>query len=90
MELELRGHSVTRQDNVMIRCKHFQREELLKFDLPIGECLLVEVTACDAILRTHKAQKPRPQSGVSAWLFEFWGFGYAVLLFRPFPYLEVR
>jgi GxxExxY protein len=56
MELELRGHSVTRQDNVMIRYEHFQREEHLKFDLLIDRYLLVEAKACEAILPIHKAQ----------------------------------
>ena len=56
MELELRGCSVQRQDNVMIRYKHFQREEQLKFDLLIDQCLFVEVKACDAIHPIHKAQ----------------------------------
>ena len=56
MELQLRGHAVTRQDNVMIRYKHFQREEQLKFDLLIDRCLLVEAKACEAILPIHKAQ----------------------------------
>ena len=56
MELELRGHSVQRQDNVMIRYKQFQREEPLKFDLLIDQCLFVEVKACDAIHPIHKAQ----------------------------------
>ena len=56
MELELRGHSVQRQDHVMIRYKHFQKEEPLKFDLLIDQCLFVEVKACDAIHPIHKAQ----------------------------------
>ena len=56
MELELRGHSVGRQDKVTIRYKHFQREEHLKFDLLIDKCLLVEVKACEAIHPIHKAQ----------------------------------
>ena len=56
MELELRGHSVQRQDNVIIRYKHFQREEKLRFDLLIDKCLLVEVKATDAVLPIHKAQ----------------------------------
>ena len=59
MELELRGHSVGRQDKVMIRYKHFQREEHLKFDLLIDKCLLVEVKACEAIHPIHKAQLPQ-------------------------------
>jgi GxxExxY protein len=55
-ELELRGRSVERQDNVMIRYKHFQREEHLKFDLLIDQCLFVEVKACATIHPIHKAQ----------------------------------
>ena len=56
MELELRGHSVQRQDSVIIRYKQFQREEPLRFDLLIDKCLLVEVKASDAIHAIHKAQ----------------------------------
>ena len=40
----------------MIRYKQFQREEPLKFDLLIDQCLFVEVKACDAIHPIHKAQ----------------------------------
>ena len=58
MELERRGRSVQRQDNVMIRYKHFQREEHLKFDLLIDQCLFVEVKACATIHPIHKAQLP--------------------------------
>jgi GxxExxY protein len=56
MELELRGHSVQRQDNVIIRYKHFQREEKLRFDLLIDKCLFVEVKAIEAVQPIHKAQ----------------------------------
>ena len=56
MELELRGHSVQRQDSVIIRYKQFQREELLRFDLLIDKCLFVEVKAIEAVLPIHKAQ----------------------------------
>ena len=56
MELELRGHSIQRQDNVVIRYKHFQRQELLQFDLLVDQCLLAEVKACEAIHPIHKAQ----------------------------------
>jgi GxxExxY protein len=56
MELELRGHSIRRQDSVMIRYKHFQREELLKFDRLIDKCLFVEVKACESVHPIHKAQ----------------------------------
>jgi GxxExxY protein len=56
MELELRGHSLQRQDSVIIRYKQFQREEPLRFDLLIDKCLFVEVKACDAVHPIHKAQ----------------------------------
>lgn len=56
MELELRSHSVRTQDQVTIRYKHFEREESLRFDLLINECLLVEVKAVDSVLPIHKAQ----------------------------------
>ena len=56
MELELRGHSVQRQNSVIIRYKQFQREELLRFDLLIDKCLFVEVKAIEAVQPIHKAQ----------------------------------
>lgn len=56
MELQLRGHEVTSQDKVLIRYKQFQREELLRFDLLIDKCLLVEVKAVEEVLPIHQAQ----------------------------------
>ena len=56
MELELRGHSVQRQDSVIIRYKQFEREEPLRFDLLIDKCLFVELKASDAVHPIHKAQ----------------------------------
>ena len=56
MELELRGHSVQRQNSLIIRYKQFQREELLRFDLLIDKCLFVEVKAIEAVQLIHKAQ----------------------------------
>ena len=56
MELQLRGHEVKAQDNVVIRYKQFRREEPLRFDLLIDECLFVEVKAVDKVLPIHKAQ----------------------------------
>lgn len=56
MELELRRHSVQRQDRVIIRYKQFQREESLRFDLLIDKCLFVEVKAIEAVQPIHKAQ----------------------------------
>ena len=43
MELELRSHLVKNQKNVVMRYKQFRREEPLRFDRLIDECLLVEV-----------------------------------------------
>jgi GxxExxY protein len=56
MELELRGHLVKNQNNVVIRYKQFRREEPLRFDLLIDECLFVEVKAVDKVHPIHKAQ----------------------------------
>ena len=56
MELELRGHKVDNQEHVMIRYKQFQRKELLRFDLLIDKCLLVEVKAVEDVHPIHKAQ----------------------------------
>ena len=56
MELELRGHSVQRQNSLIIRYKQFQREELLRFNLLIDKCLFVEVKAIEAVQPIHKAQ----------------------------------
>jgi len=56
MELELRGHLVKNQKNVVIRYKQFRREEPLRFDLLIDECLFVEVKAVDKVHPIHKAQ----------------------------------
>ncbi len=56
MELGLRDHEVKNQDNVIIRYKQFQREEPLRFDLLIDDCLFVEVKAVKKILSIHKAQ----------------------------------
>ena len=55
-ELELRGHTVDNQEHVMIRYKQFQRKELLRFDLLIDKCLLVEVKAVEDVHPIHKAQ----------------------------------
>ena len=56
MELELRGHLVKNQKNVVIRYKQFRREEPLRFDLLIDECLFVEVKAVEEVHPIHKAQ----------------------------------
>ena len=56
MELQLRGRQVQSQDKVVIRYKHFQREESLRLDLLIDNCLLVEAKAVEKVLPIHKAQ----------------------------------
>ena len=56
MELQLRGHQVQNQDRVVIRYKQFSREEPLRFDLPIDQCLFVEVKAVEKVHPIHKAQ----------------------------------
>ncbi len=56
MELQLRGHQVKNQDRVVIRYKQFRREEPLRFDLLIDQCLFVEVKAVEKVHPIHKAQ----------------------------------
>ena len=53
MELELRGHRVQNQDQVVVRCKHFQRQYPLRFDLLVDRCLFVEVKATDDVHPIH-------------------------------------
>lgn len=56
MELQLRGHLVENQSKVIVRYKQFCREEILRFDLLVDQCLLVEVKAVEKVLPIHKAQ----------------------------------
>jgi GxxExxY protein len=56
MELELRGHGVVNQDEVMVRYKQFQRKCPLRFDLLVDRCLFVEVKAVADIHPINKAQ----------------------------------
>ncbi len=55
-ELKLRGLSCTSQKLVMINYKGFVREECLRFDVLVEDCLLVEVKAVESVLPIHKAQ----------------------------------
>ena len=55
-ELELRGYQVKNQQSVIIRYKQFQREEPLKFDILVNDCLFVEVKAVETVHPIHKAQ----------------------------------
>src|SRR5207253_5291675 len=55
-EFELRGLRCVRQKIVMITYKIFSREEPLRFDMLVEDCVLVEVKAVAKILPIHKAQ----------------------------------
>jgi GxxExxY protein len=55
-ELGLRRLSCISQRSVVISYKGFQREEPLKFDVLVEECLLVEAKAVETVLPIHKAQ----------------------------------
>jgi GxxExxY protein len=55
-ELELRGLQYATQRLVVIEYKGFQREELLRCDLLVEECILVEVKAVKEVAPIHKAQ----------------------------------
>ena len=55
-ELGLRGLGCVSQKSVLIEYKKFTREEPLRFDLLVEDCLLVEAKAVEKILPIHKAQ----------------------------------
>jgi GxxExxY protein len=55
-ELGLRGLACISQKSVVIGYKGFTREELLRFDVLVEGCLLVEAKAVEKILPFHKAQ----------------------------------
>jgi GxxExxY protein len=55
-ELELRGHSTVSQKAVLVEYKGFTREEPLRFDVLVEDCVLVEAKAAERILPIHKAQ----------------------------------
>jgi GxxExxY protein len=54
-ELQLRGVACCNQQVVTIRYKHFAREEPLRFDILVEDCVLVEVKAIESIKPIHKA-----------------------------------
>jgi GxxExxY protein len=54
-ELSLRGLSCCSQKVIVIRYKQFAREEPLRFDVLVEDCVLVEVKAIEAIKPIHKA-----------------------------------
>jgi GxxExxY protein len=55
-ELELRGFHVSNQQIVTVRYKSFQREEPLRFDVLVAQCVLVEVKAAEEVHPIHKAK----------------------------------
>lgn len=54
-ELESRGLACCNQKIVIVRYKNFSREEPLRFDVLVDDCLLVEAKACETVLPIHKA-----------------------------------
>jgi GxxExxY protein len=55
-ELELRKLACVNQKSVLVEYKGFTREEILRFDLLVEGCVLVESKAVEKILPVHKAQ----------------------------------
>jgi GxxExxY protein len=55
-ELGLRGYVVANQKIIVIEYKGFTREEPLRFDVLVNECLFVEVKAVETVRPIHKAQ----------------------------------
>src|SRR5271167_4592741 len=55
-ELELRGIPVLNQEEVRIEYKGAVFKEILKFDLLVDGCLLLELKAVQDVLPIHKAQ----------------------------------
>ena len=57
-ELELRGFHVSNQQIVTVRYKNFRREEPLRYDVLVEQCVLVEVKAVEDV---HPIQGKAPQ-----------------------------
>ncbi len=55
-ELELRGLACLSQKVVVVTYKGFAREEPLRLDLLVEDCVLVEAKVAEKILPIHKAQ----------------------------------
>ena len=55
-ELGLRRLACVTQKIVIVEYKGFRREEPLRFDVLVEECVLVEAKAVEKILPIHKAQ----------------------------------
>ena len=55
-ELDLRGLNFVNQKAVRLAYKGFIRDEPLRFDLLVEDCVLVEIKAVETVLPVHKAQ----------------------------------
>ena len=55
-ELELRGFNVSNQKTVTIRYKGFRRDEPLRYDVLVEDCVLVELKATENVHPIHKAK----------------------------------
>ena len=55
-ELELRGLAAKNQETVRIEYKGAVREEALRFDVLVENCLLVEAKAVEKVAPIHKAK----------------------------------
>lgn len=55
-ELRLRNLTAANQKTVQIRYKQFVKEEALRFDILVEDCVLVETKAVENVLPIHKAQ----------------------------------
>ena len=55
-ELELRALNCVSQKSVVIEYKGFKREEPLRFDVLVEDCVLVEIKAVEKLLPIHKAK----------------------------------
>jgi GxxExxY protein len=55
-ELEIRHLQATNQKTIQITYKGFTRDEPLRCDLLVENCILVEAKSVEAILPIHKAQ----------------------------------
>lgn len=55
-ELEIGHLDSIQQKTVQVRYKGFVREEPLRFDLLVQDCVLIEVKATQAVLPIHRAQ----------------------------------
>ena len=55
-ELEFRGWKVVNQKGVVIRYKQYEKDEELRFDMLVEDCVLVEAKAIETVIPIHKAK----------------------------------